>query len=528
MSNIHSDHVSEAALADDIADSPALARVRSFPEIVNDDFHNALVNTRSFEGPVSNEEEYDKVQDTSKTPPSSSSPSPVLEKESSHIPAPPAHPAKHGFFSKHLKAKRYVVIKKLFTSVLIMGTLMLAFFSIYWGAFYKRLSYLDRIELWVINYDNAEDAVLGSAFVSAATEYAAATKSIRVVEHNASEYNDIGRLESMIVGERIWGLFVISSNATTLLRSALEDPTSSVSMEYNASTTVRFMYSQARDQLAMGYVATFVYELAANASTVIATQIFHDVAAGNISSAGLSEIAASAPHVLAAPVAVGFDNLRPFDNPIATATTQVGLIFIVITSFFQFNFFQPVHMLIAQDLKRTHLILYRVFSSWIAYFFLSLFYSLVSLAFQIDFTRAFGRAGFVVFWIFNWLGMMAVGTLLENLALFCIATYPPMLGFGLIFIVISNIASAFYSIPLQNVFYRYGYGYPIKNLADATRTILFDTRNVMGRNAGVLLAWIAFDISVMPLTMMYFNWQMGRRARAAAAAAAAAKAGGGK
>ncbi|KAK9331854.1 hypothetical protein V1520DRAFT_336851 [Lipomyces starkeyi] len=83
----------------------------------------------------------------------------------------------------------------------------------------------------------------------------------------------------------------------------------------------------------------------------------------------------------------------------------------------------------------------------------------------------------------NWLGMIAVGGALENMALIALATYPPILGFCLVFMVITNVSTAFYSIPLLAHFYRFGYAFPIKNLADASNTIIFNTHNTMGRTS---------------------------------------------
>jgi hypothetical protein len=73
-----------------------------------------------------------------------------------------------------------------------------------------------------------------------------------------------------------------------------------------------------------------------------------------------------------------------------------------------------------------------------AYLFLSLAYSFISLAFQINFSggvpntstgsnvtpieygnpAAYGRGTFVVYWMLNWVGMMALGLACENVAMF--------------------------------------------------------------------------------------------------------------
>jgi len=66
-------------------------------------------------------------------------------------------------------------------------------------------------------------------------------------------------------------------------------------------------------------------------------------------------------------------------------------------------------------------------------------------------------------------------------------------------------------IVLQPGFYRYGYGFPIYNLAQATRTIIFNTKNHLGRNAGVLLGWIG--LSLLTISLFTF-WKRRREMRA--------------
>ncbi|KAK7204772.1 hypothetical protein BZA70DRAFT_267977 [Myxozyma melibiosi] len=426
--------------------------------------------------------------------------------QSSNMPHAGGPPAKHGLFSPKLREKRLAVVKKIGISILLMGTLMLTLFSIYWGSFYKRLSYLDRVHLWIVNNDDGD--LVGSSFTTIAHSFATAKKTVNVETVDSLTYDEIIKL---VQDEHTWGVFYIPANSTSALETALASPSASEAAAYSGADSVRFMYSQARDQLAMGYIVTWVNELERNYTAEFAMQVLSLTTSSSSSKYDLSTIVSDAPHLITRPSSIELENLFPFDNPTATATTQVGLIFIVITSFFQFNFFAPIHALISPELKRSHLIFYRYLSSWVAYFFLSLFYSLVSLAFQMDFTRTFGRAGFVIFWMTNYLGMLSVGIFLENLALICISTFPPILGFGLICTVISNISPAFYSIPLQHRFYRYGYALPIKNLADATRTIMFDTHNTMGRNYGVLVAWIAIDMIMLPFSLNFFGKTMMKR-----------------
>lgn len=122
-------------------------------------------------------------------------------------------------------------------------------------------------------------------------------------------------------------------------------------------------------------------------------------------------------------------------------------------------------------LKVPQWLIWRILSNIAAYFFLSLFYSLVSLAFGIPFSNspvpdtvpannpnAYGKGSFVVFWMLNWVGMTALGFPCENMAM---VLGFPWSSFFLIFWVITNVATGFYAIELASVFYRWGYAWPL-------------------------------------------------------------------
>jgi Protein of unknown function (DUF3533) len=63
----------------------------------------------------------------------------------------------------------------------------------------------------------------------------------------------------------------------------------------------------------------------------------------------------------------------------------------------------------AHHLKTSSLIGLRLASSMFAYCFISLFYCLLNLAFQLKLHGTYGPgAGFMVFWMINWIGTLAV------------------------------------------------------------------------------------------------------------------------
>lgn len=71
-----------------------------------------------------------------------------------------------------------------------------------------------------------------------------------------------------------------------------------------------------------------------------------------------------------------------------------------------------------------------------AYFWLSLHYSLISLAFLVEFNRKYGKGGFVLYWLLNWITMTALGLVMETMYL----VLGPFFPFFLLFWVVWNVS----------------------------------------------------------------------------------------
>lgn len=135
--------------------------------------------------------------------------------------------------------------------------------------------------------------------------------------------------------------------------------------------------------------------------------------------------------------AIGFStyNLRPFTPAVTTPAVSIGLIYLIIIAFFSYTFYLPHHMKFIKGpghrpLKFAQFIAWRLVATVASYFFLSLAYSLISLAFQIPFSKpsgshvevvspvdAYHYGSFVVYWMLNWVGMTALGLACENVAM---------------------------------------------------------------------------------------------------------------
>jgi hypothetical protein len=219
------------------------------------------------------------------------------------------------------------------------------------------------------------------------------------------------------------------------------------------------------------------------------------------------------------------------DPPVAIPAVSIGLIYLIIIAFFSFGFFVPTHMkFVLPDtrnphppLKFTHLILWRFISTITSYFFLSLCYSLVSLAFQIPFLRTpsdsqstwpsddvannanyAGRATFLIYWMLNWFGMTALGLACENVAMLI---GQPWTALWLVFWVITNVSTGFYALELAPGFFRWGYAWPLRQIVYASRTLLFGTRDRLGLNFGILTVWVVLGTVLFPFACWVMRWK---------------------
>lgn len=280
--------------------------------------------------------------------------------------------------------------------------------------------------------------------------------------------HDPMRVRQGIYNEDAYVAIIINSNATTLLKAAVNDGNSS----YDPNGATQLIYNTARDQTTMSN-----YILPALLNTLLPV-----IGNFGIEWATILSRNASTQNVFRTPQAVnpavGFSliDLRPFTPPVAVPSISIGLIYLIIISFFSFSFLMPIHSLFFQLKKHPpvriwQILIWRIVSSLLAYVFLSLCYSLISLAFQIPFSNnpasheagalnpnRYGKGSFVVYWMLNFVGMAALGLPCENMAM---VLGMPYASLWLIFWVITNVATSFYTLELASDFYNWGRAWPL-------------------------------------------------------------------
>lgn len=412
-------------------------------------------------------------------------------------------------------------------SAFILSICILAILSLFWGSLFAVNDNLAALNVWIVDFDDAANPVIGPTVVEAArARQAAPQPHITYAIRPASEFdNDPMQVRLAIYDNRAYSAIVIQPNASTLLREAL----TSGSASYDPRGACETIYVEARDQTAIG--TYIVPELEAFQTEVV------PVFAERWVPEALS-LTASPPSIppLALSPAIGFTtiNLRRFAPSTATPAVTVGLIYLIIIAFFSYAFFMPTHTHFVQQVSPSpegevrhrklyfhHLVVWKYTSTFCAYFFMSLAYSLVSLAFQIPFSsqpypptepvpvgasaNAYGHASFVVYWCVNWLGMLALGLACENVAM---VIGQPFTAIWLIFWVISNVCTAFYPLELAPGVYRYGLFFPLYNVVQLTRIILFDTTSQhVGRHVGILVAWWCVNTLLFPFAAWGFRWK---------------------
>ncbi|KXN88568.1 Nitrosoguanidine resistance protein SNG1 [Leucoagaricus sp. SymC.cos] len=386
-------------------------------------------------------------------------------------------------------------IRKKYLLEFILGCVALtlavfSFFSVFWGALYK--APVRNLDGMVVDFDGD---VIGSYVSSALTSGSIlhlGEMAWRIVP--ADRYpGDIEELANEIREQHTWAAVAVHQGATQKLRAAALTKNAS----YDGSEAITLIAAEARNENAYrNLIRPSAQAALQSIAESFATQFAIQQASS--SPANVTALLTTAPWIITKPISYTTYNITPFDVPVATALTFVGLIFLLIISFFivLLNYYARERVLLDEYLTTRSLIALRMVTTVGSYFWLSLIYAFHSLAFKVDFTRKFGHGGFPIFWMLNFAGMLACGLALESLMTLLTIDFMP---FFLLFWIICNLSVTILPIEVLPVLYRYGYVAPFYNLSHAARCIIFGTKNTVGDNFAVLIVWIIISCISLPL-----------------------------
>ena len=335
--------------------------------------------------------------------------------------------------------------------------------------------------------------------------------------------NDPIAVRQAVFDFKAWAAIIVNANTTALLRAAVSEGNAS----YDPLGAAQVIYVQARDQTTYdSYIAPQLAMLQTQITSKFGQMWTKMTLQDN--SIPVTNLQA-APQALSPAIGFSQFNLRPFNPAVTTPSVTIGLIYLIIISFFSFSFFLPTYMKLATPTKDHprvpfwEVVLVRYIGANCAYFFMSLAYSLISLAFQIPFANPpasetavannatpYGKGTFVVYWMINFLGMAALGLACENATML---VGQPWTALWLIFWVITNVSTSFYSLDLAPKFYYWGYAWPLQNIVEASRSTLFGLHSRLGLNFGILIAWIVISSTLFPICC-YFMRRKTQKAKA--------------
>ncbi|KAG8933505.1 hypothetical protein FRC02_011705 [Tulasnella sp. 418] len=419
----------------------------------------------------------------------------------------------YGFFDPQMKPYRQSYFKLLVPVVLLIVIVMWATIPVYFGSLAGQQTRAPQLQAWLINWDG--DGALGKSLESA---FLANSNGEHVPKNmhlswsilDQSEVGNNQKVIEYVTEEKVWAVVVVNQGATSRLVAAR----SSGDPSYDPSSAVTFYYAQGRNEVAVNsfvvpLTTTLLQKSVAQFSAQFTSQYFNSLESAlntnTTAAASMMQNNARAPLTISQPFGFTAVNLRPYTKPVTMAILLVGQIYVIIFAFIFTMAHAEARSLIAPHLSFRSYAIVRVVLPLLVYIPLSFSYAMISLPFKLTFDAKFSYAGgFFIYWLYNYMGMASLGLATE--AMLTALTQRFVVCF-IISLIISNVSTASLPVELQPGFYRYGLGFPVYNLGHAVRTIVFNTKNTLGKDAAILLGWIVLSCITIPV----FTWIERRR-----------------
>ncbi|GAA5823444.1 hypothetical protein JCM11251_000636 [Rhodosporidiobolus azoricus] len=423
-------------------------------------------------------------------------------------------PRQVSLWSSELKEERAAYLKQWLLALGGITLFMWMALPIYWGAYFRQAQNLYRLTVALVDLDTPGSAalgrtpVLGPALLAAPGQLDAARKhhlGFVKVDNTPFDISNVtgGAQRGLnvfewamhaVVNEDYFGVIIAAPNATAQAVSAYEQLASGTqNVQYDPSGALTMYYEEGRnfeteDQWVAPGMTSFINQyVAGSAASALLAQLAPRL--GALSDAQYAAINTTAlGSVLAKPFGFSQWNLRPIDQFAGIPATSVGMLYLLIFTYFVSIFWNTARMGIESKLRLKDLVILRLFVPVVQYFFISLWVSLVTLAYQVSFDRWWGKGGFPLFWASNFLGQWALGMYMEIALTFL---GPKYTAFFLIIDVILNVSVAFIDIADQDHFYSYGFIMPVFQAVQIGKSILFGTKSRMGQYFGINIAWAA-------------------------------------
>ncbi|KPV77518.1 uncharacterized protein RHOBADRAFT_51362 [Rhodotorula graminis WP1] len=410
---------------------------------------------------------------------------------------------------------------------------MFAVLPIYWGSYFRLPDNLYRLTVGLIDLDSpgaaatGRMAVLGPALISAPSrityKYKVGYTTLDNTQFDISGATggnprgvDVHQWAAEAVqNEDYFAVVIANANATSAAVSAFEQLVGGAQTSYMAQGALTLYYSEGRnfetvDQWLTPDITRLINTYTVpQASRELVAQLAPRLAGlGDAAYAGINQTALSS--VLSRPFSQATWNLRPVDEFAGIPATTVGMLYLLVFTYFVSLFAFNARQSIENKLRLGDLIALRLLVPVVQYLFISLWISLVTLVFKVSFERFYGHGGFPLFWCSNFLAQWAAGMPME-VALSLLG--PKYTAFFLILWIILNISPVFYDIANLDHFYSYGFVTPIYQAVQNGKTIIFGTKQRFGQYFGVEIAWVVVGTLVLVAVIVVQRRKAERQAR---------------
>ncbi|KAF2118072.1 hypothetical protein BDV96DRAFT_680016 [Lophiotrema nucula] len=408
--------------------------------------------------------------------------------DSSSSPAPQSEPLyAHGFFSKHGRAARKALIPGLLFPLIYNAILLWACCALVFGSLLKS-NELGKIKVAAVDLDGG---FVGAGVIDGIKR--SLEGGGRGLRWSFVDGGGVGGEMGggLVLGEKVWAVLEVSANASSNLNAALVNGDAA----YDPLSAVSLYFTSARNQVTT--LAVAVPAIMGSVNPILGQIAVKNTATflgANANDTEALERGLKCPQCLASPFVVKSVDLIPFKPPAVFGILNTGLIFLLVFTFQIFTILRAGAETFGHLFTLPTQLYIRTFSSLACYFFLSLMYTLVTLAFSIPLTGHYptsSGSGFMTLWMLNWCTMGACGLIMEAADTLIGMFWAP---FFLNMWLIINASGAFASFEVMPGFYQYGYAVPFYHTIQATRTIVLGTKSHLGLNFGVLIVWMVVGL----------------------------------
>lgn len=417
---------------------------------------------------------------------------------------------------------------KLLQVYLFLFVFFISICAFYWGTYFHRFGRFKNLELLVVSddvsfttsngtevrpliYDSLRDMFTNNETINRLGDWRyMSTSEISELasKHNSSNYDEVVR---QVHHQKYWAAFYIAPNSTQLIYESMVNQNVSLIESQAIDQLITCVYESGRHYSALSqYVTKNLYLILDTWTSYYGgSKVYNPLVSEILTRDERSDLMQSengTTIINDKPMMRLFDN-RPSSSPSILGPSELGLIYAQMFSFHQFNLSVEVYSFLRKNLKYKHFVIWRIIAANVNCFILALIYSLITIAFRTPIDVAFGKAGFLVLWMFMYLFIVASASINELVGtIIMFSGQKQWIPVWLVSYLIFNISVTFSPLELSPRFYRYGYVMPMFNGYEALKVVFFNTwKGHLGRNIGILIIWIVVMSILMSIIAVYVD-----------------------